>query len=103
MQVLLSLSSKSIKVTFTLRDLSEDFFEGRGEIVGLNRMTDAEKFKRLHDCAFGDLKSYVKIKIGNGSFSDKVDLNSIMRSSPSFEYSLAPRKGYKLATFIITA
>lgn len=104
MKVQISLSSRSIKVTFTLKDLTDAFYEGHGEsIKGLNNMSDAEKFKYLHDKAMGDMRGSIKIKIGRGSFADRVELNSILRGNPSFEYSLAPRKGYKLATFLISA
>jgi hypothetical protein len=46
----------------------------------------------------------VKMKVGNAnSFSDKVDLNSIVKSgNAKYDYKIEPRKGYKLVTFNIS-
>ena len=66
--------------------------------VYLNKV-DAEKFAYLnkvrHDMGFTQ-------KIGSGQFRDAVELNARMRTNPAFEFSLEPRKGYKLATFLIS-
>ena len=86
-----------MRVTFILKNLSDAFFDGLGDgVPGLNNMSDADKLGYLfRKCR--DLQ--VTHKIGNGSFRDRVDLNTIMRSQVQIAYKLEPRKGYKLATF----
>lgn len=89
-----------MKVTFILRDLTEAFYEGNGgAIIGINSMPDADKFAHLSKQANGDLRHCVSMKIGNGSFRDKADLNSLVRDGASYTCRLEPRKGYRLATF----
>lgn len=50
---------------------------------------------------------YISTKCGNNSFSDRVDLNRILKSDRMFKgecqinFKLEKRKGYKLATFEI--
>jgi hypothetical protein len=91
-----------MKVTFILKDLSDDFFEGFGtSIKGLNNMADAEKFAYLTKAHRGLPKC--SMKIGSGMFRDTVDLNRLMRGPCSFRFTLEPRKGYQLATFEVTA
>ena len=90
---------ESIKVTVIIKDVTDAFFEGVGEsIVGLNNMSDADKFTHLNKHAFG-----FPMKIGNGSFRDRVDLNTMIKRPHTIAYKLEPRRGYKLATFTFTA
>ena len=84
-----------MKITFTLRDLSECFYDD------IKQLSEIDVFKKLNGYAFGDLINYVSQKIGNGSFRDKVELNQIMRDVKTITYKIEPRKGYKLATFEI--
>lgn len=83
-----------MKVTFTIKNLSEDL---------LQRIQDGDhetRWETLKRWATGDLKHLVKMKVGNGSFGDKVDLNGIVkRGGKIATSSIAPRRGYKLATF----
>lgn len=109
MRVFISLSKETVKVTFTLKNLTDEFYNGGGVTGGrvtehgLLNMSDAEKFKVLMDYSFGDLRHAISMKIGTGNaFKDRVALNSVLRRNPTFEFSLGDRKGYKLATFIIT-
>lgn len=90
-----------MRVTFILKDLTDTFFEGTGDgrIVGLNNMSDADKFSYLNKRHI-DLK--MPMKVGSGAFRDKVELNQLLRSPKSIQYKLEPRKGYRLATFDIT-
>ena len=90
-----------MKVTFTLKDLTDTFYNGLGDsIVGLLNMTDSEKFAYLSKAA---VKKELKIsmKIGTSDqFRDKVELNQIMRNpNARYEFKIEPRKGYKLVTF----
>lgn len=92
-----------MRVTFILRDLSDDFFNGRGDsMTGLLNMSDDEKFNHLKKLAT-DHPSLWPMKIGNGSFRDRVELNQILRGSPPISFTLSPRKGYKIALFDIDA
>lgn len=92
-----------MKVTFTLKDLSDMFYEGHGTtIVGFNSMEDRDKLTYLMQKS-SSMPSNIKMKIGSGSqFKDRVELNQILRTNYSVVYSLEPRKGYKLATFEVT-
>lgn len=90
-----------MKVTFIIKDVSEAFFEGVGSsIKGLNNMDDREKFTYLNKTALEKCLN-IKMKIGNDSFRDRVELNQTLRNVKSLSYKIEPRKGYKLATFEI--
>lgn len=91
-----------MKVTFIIRNMSAEFFEGFGSaIVGLNNMPDADKLAYLLKQARGDLRHNFTVKIGSGQFRDTVELNHIMKRPAGFSasYKIEPRRGYKLATF----
>lgn len=93
-----------MKVTFILRNLSDVFFNGNGgSIVGLLSLSDADKFGKLLKCSHGDMRDCVSMKIGNDSFRDRVDLNIMLRSPCTYTFKIEPRRGYRLATFEITA
>jgi hypothetical protein len=90
-----------MKITFILKDFDDTFFDGfGGSIVGLLNMPDAEKFTKLNNMS---VQNQVQMKIGNGSFRDRVDLNSLLRGSCAYRFKLEPRRGYKLATFDVIA
>jgi len=101
-QVTVTAAVDPVKVTFTLTDLSDAFYEGRGEdIKGLNNMTDEEKFNYLKKKA-GERYPGIRIKIGTGQFRQAVDLNMMIRKPCDYKYKLSPRVGYKLATFVVS-
>ena len=84
-----------IKVTVIIRDVTDAFFEGVSDsIIGLLNMTDADKFRYLNK----QLERF-PMKIGSGSFRDRVELNSMIKGPHTITFKLEPRKGYKLATF----
>jgi hypothetical protein len=88
-----------MKVTAILKDLTDVFYTGNGgSIAGFLNKTDKEKFEFLTKGAHArDLG--IKVKIGNDSFRDKVELNQIIRKDYAIEFKIEPRKGYKLVTF----
>ena len=91
-----------MKVTFIIKNMTDMFYTGNGDtIIGIDNMTNEERFKYLNKQAQGDLKHNIKMKIGNDSFRDKVDLNMMLRNPCSYTYKIEPRKGYNLATFEI--
>lgn len=93
-----------IKVTYTLKNLTDAFYNGNGgSIVGLLNMNHRDKFNYLNRQANGgDLRDSVKQKIGTGQFRDKVELNQVWRNeNVTIAFELGDRKGYKLATFYI--
>lgn len=91
--------SHAIKVTVILKDFSAQFYEGFGDISGFLNQTNAETFAKCKELHAGNL---AKMKIGNGSFRDQVDLNQMLRRPHRVQCMLEPRRGYKLATFTIT-
>ena len=60
-----------------------------------------EVFKLLAKYAAGDLKHLFSLKIGNDSFRDKVEFNSIIKSCPleNICYSFQQTRGYWVITF----
>jgi hypothetical protein len=92
-----------MKVTAIIKNANDAFFEGFGEsIIGLNNMSDKEKFDYLLNTGVRN-PSMVTTKVGGGMFRDKVELNQLRRKDFSLTYKLENRKGYKLATFEVTA
>ena len=82
-----------MKVTFILKDLSDAFYNGFGEIVGLMNRTDSDKFEWLSNAsAKKELKITMKIGTSN-SFRDRVDLNTLLRKQCDYKFKLEPRKG----------
>lgn len=92
-----------MKVTVIIKNVSEQFFTGIDDyFAGLNNLDNKEKFNYLLNKSVEKTLN-VTAKIGNGSFRDKVELNQLLRKCPRFDYKLENRKGYKLATFEVTA
>ena len=93
---------QAIKVTYILKGVTDVFYQGNGDggsIEGLLNKADAEKFAYLNEVRH--VMGFTQ-KIGSGQFRDAVELNARMRTNPTFAFSLEPRKGYKLATFLIS-
>lgn len=93
--------AREMKATFILKNLSDVFYDGGGllDITGLLNMEDRHKFNYLQR-QMPTLN--ITLKIGNGSFSDRVEMNQLLRTNPAIKFSLEPRRGYKLATFIFS-
>lgn len=102
-----------MKATAILRDFAESFFTetirySDGSIssvkgVGFDPLSDREKWEYClkESVAYGSGKPRIPVKIGNGSFRDRVDLNQLLRTPHEVTCTLAPRRGYILATFEI--
>jgi hypothetical protein len=91
-----------MKITATIKNVSEHFFSGFGEsIVGLNNLDDREKLNYLLNRGVSEPWS-ISTKVGNGSFSDRIALNQLRRKDYQITYKLENRKGYKLATFDVS-
>lgn len=87
-----------MKVTFTIKNMTEDFLNK------LFNMSGNDCYHLLKKYAIGDLKHNIKMKVGSSdAFRDKVELNSILKSNFGHEinFKIEPRRGYKLATFEI--
>lgn len=91
-----------MKITFTLKDISEQFFTGFGDIVGFDALSDEGKFSKLLKLS-EQSGTGVKAKIGAGAFRDRVELNQLMRNPCAYAFKREPRRGYQLATFEIVA
>ena len=103
--------STSMKATAILRDFSESFFTGiirfsDGTVsdlkgTGFDLMSPREKWEhcRRESTPYGSGKPRIPVKIGNGSFRDQVDLNTILQGPHEITCTVAPRRGYLLATF----
>ena len=80
----------------------------RGDIEWLSskvkEQADARAvFNLLHGYTFGDYKNLFSLKIGNGSFRDKVEFNSIIKSCrpDNISYSFQQTRGYWVITFAV--
>lgn len=60
-------------------------------------------FNLLNSYTFGDYKNLFSLKIGNGSFRDKVEFNSIFKSCPLDHicYTFQQTRGYWVITFAV--
>jgi hypothetical protein len=91
-----------MKITAIFRDLSDQFWNGFGEsIPSFLNLSPCAQFERAQVLAH-EMPRNVSIKIGNGSFRERVDLNQAMRDSSRKDRMTAkiePRKGYKLVTW----
>ena len=86
-----------MKITATIKDKSDCFYEK------LDAMSARESFDYLTKNAYGTYAIHgLSLKIGNGSFRDKVDLNSLIRSPVTMTYKREPRRGYYLVTFEVS-
>lgn len=86
-----------MKVTFILKDKSEAFYNGSEfSGVGLLHQGPQDQYDR---CVKTCLDGLATMKVGNGSFRDRVELNQIQRNGKPPSFKLESRKGYKLATF----
>ncbi len=85
-----------MRVTFIVKNLTDEYVDS------IKRMEAIPAFRTLDAQSRGDLRHCVSEKIGNGSFRDRVDLNSILKGDTvQAWYTISPRKGYLLFTFTI--
>ena len=86
-----------MKVTATIKDKSEEFY------ADLDGMTAKAAFDYLSKNAYGTYAMHgLSLKIGNGQFRDRVDLNQVLRKPDcSYKYRREARRGYFLVTFDI--
>ena len=89
-----------MKSTAIFRDLSEQFWNGFGEsIPAFTAQSPLAQFQRAETLAH-EMPRNVSLKIGNGSFRDRVEWNQLFRDSRDKMLAMIePRKGYKLVTF----
>lgn len=92
-----------LTATVILKDLSDEFYHGYTmHGIAHTGFLDMDSSQRWAECNRITSDGYCKstLKIGNGSFRDKVDLNHMMKNGGRvITCKLEPRKGYKLATF----
>jgi hypothetical protein len=93
-----------MKVTAIIKNVSSEFFEGFGEsITGLNNLIDdKERFNYLMNMGVKN-PSIVSTKVGRGTFGERVELNRMRQQDYKLSYKLENRRGYKLATFEVSA
>lgn len=91
-----------MKVTFILKDLSEQFYNGGFLTIGLLNLNPLEQYLYLDDkVTRGSLGNCITRKIGHANaFRDVVELNQLRRRGlTAISGKVEPRRGYKLATF----
>ena len=89
-----------MKTTAIFRDLSEQFWNGFGELIpAFAAQSPLAQFQRAETLAH-EMPRNVSLKIGNGSFRDRMEWNQLLRDSrDKISATIEPRKGYKLITF----
>lgn len=89
-----------MKTTAIFRNLSDQFWDGFGEsIPAFAAQSPLAQFQSAERLAH-EMPRNVSLKIGNGSFRDRVEWNRLFRdSSHRLTAKIEPRKGYKLVTF----
>lgn len=89
-----------MKSTAILRDLSDQFWNGFGEsFPAFTAQSPLAQFQRAERLAH-EMPRNVSLKIGNGSFRDRVEWSRLFRDSrDKMRATIEPRKGYKLVTF----
>jgi hypothetical protein len=93
-----------MKTTAIFRNLSDQFWNGLGDsIPAFLGQPPLYQFQRSK-CLVHEMPGYVTMKVGNGSFRDKVEWNQAMRDATRKERMTAKielRRGYRLITFEI--
>jgi hypothetical protein len=93
-----------MKITAIFRDLSDQFWNGFGDsIPAFLNLSPLAQFQRAELLAH-EMPRNVSVKIGNGSFREKVEWNQAMRDVTRKERmtsKIEPRRGYRLITFEI--
>lgn len=89
-----------MKSTAIFRDLSEQFWNGFGDsIPAFLSQSPLAQFQAAERLAH-EMPRNVSLKIGNGSFRDRVEWNQLFRDSrDKISATIEPRKGYNLVTF----
>ena len=90
-----------MKVTYILKNLSEEFYTGSKYIDGLLLLDHAEKYEKLSNLML-DLPKNIQRKIEGGAFRDAVELNALVKGPHTIDFKLEKRRGYNLATFTFT-
>jgi hypothetical protein len=89
-----------MKATAILKDKTEAFYHGNqaegGTVPAFLALPPVDQFSTVCRLA---LEKRATVKIGNGSFRDRVEANQILRGPHRVTFKLEPRRGYKLATF----
>ena len=90
-----------MKVTYILKNLSEEFYTGSKYIEGLLTLDNAKKYEKLNNIMM-DIPKNIQRKIESGAFRDAVELNSLVKGPHTIDFKLEKRRGYNLATFTFT-
>ena len=89
-----------MKATAIIRDMSDQFWNGFGDSIPAFLSRSAlSQFQRV-EILIHEMPSNFSLKIGNGSFRDRVEWNQLMRGNlDAMTATIEPRRGYKLITF----
>ena len=92
-----------MNATVTIKDLSDQFWNGFGELIpAFLTQSPIDQFQRLEKMSH-EMPKNVSLKVGNGSFKDRMDWAKEIASSPeNLTSKVEPRRGYKLVTFEVT-
>ena len=80
-------------------DVADSFLNGTPYMEGVLHRSTADAWAFLERTATEYPAHGIKVKIGNGSFRDRVELNQKIRNQVSPTMDTGKRKGYYLITF----
>jgi hypothetical protein len=89
-----------MNATVTIKDLSDQFWNGFGELIpAFLSQSPIDQFQRLEKLSH-EMPKNVSLKIGNGAFRDRMEWVREIASNPqNLTSKVEPRRGYKLVTF----
>jgi hypothetical protein len=94
---ILKKRGKHMKVTFILKDLSEEYFYNL-----LNALETGNGKYEFILVSMETFPHFISQKIGRGQFKERVELNQLMRKTDvKIDFKISDRRGYKLAAFEI--
>ena len=91
-----------MKATAIIRNVTDEFWSGFGSsVVGFDNLSARQQFDLCCGATGRDMG--ISVKLGDGSFRDRVELNSLVNGGCSVSSTKSPRRGYTLVTFDITS
>ena len=79
--------------------VSDSFLNGTPQMEGILHRSTLAAFEHLQSIAAEYPAHGIKVKIGDGAFRDKVELNQRLRRQEHPSMTTGQRKGYWLVTF----
>lgn len=84
-------------IKFIVKNMSEQFYSGFGNIIGFDLLSSFDKYEKLKELS-KDLPQNIKQE--NYQFNRMDELNMLIKSGHyTLSHSVSPRRGYNVHTF----